>query len=61
MAVPAKKTSKSKKNQRRAHDAIKAPSLTVCPQCSEPKRPHHVCPKCGYYKGREIITIASED
>ena len=57
MAVPMKKTSKSRKNQRRAHDKLKTPNLGICSQCSEPKKPHHVCPKCGYYKGREIITI----
>lgn len=60
MAVPAKKTSKSRKNTRRAHDRLTAPNLVKCPQCSEPKKPHHVCPKCGYYKGREVITIESK-
>ncbi len=60
MAVPAKKTSKSKRNKRRAHDKLKEPGLSVCPQCNEPKKPHYVCPKCGYYKGKEVITITTE-
>ena len=55
MAVPKKKTSKSKKNMRRAHDSITAPSISICPQCREPKLPHRVCPHCGTYKGKEII------
>ena len=59
MAVPKKKISKSKKNMRRAHDALSAPGLSVCPQCQEPKLPHRVCSQCGTYKGREII--ASDD
>lgn len=59
MAVPKKKTSKSKKNMRRAHDAVSAPGLSVCPQCQEPKRPHRVCASCGTYKGQEVI--ASDD
>lgn len=59
MAVPKKKTSKSKKNMRRAHDAISAPGMSVCPQCQEQKLPHRVCPHCGTYKGKEII--ASDD
>ncbi len=59
MAVPKKKTSKSKKNMRRAHDAISAPGMSVCPQCQEQKLPHRVCPHCGTYKGKEVI--ASDD
>ncbi len=55
MAVPKKKTSKSKKNMRRAHDAVSAPGMSVCPQCQETKLPHRVCPHCGTYKGKEII------
>jgi large subunit ribosomal protein L32 len=31
-------------------------SLSLCPQCKEPKLPHRVCPTCGTYKGREIIS-----
>jgi len=56
MAVPKKKTSKSKKNMRRAHDAITAPNISLCPQCQEPKQPHRVCPNCGTYKGKEVIS-----
>ncbi len=59
MAVPKKKTSKSKKNMRRAHDSISAPGISTCPQCQEPKRPHRTCANCGTYKGKEVIN--SED
>ncbi|HEX9778932.1 MAG TPA: 50S ribosomal protein L32 [Geopsychrobacteraceae bacterium] len=58
MAVPKKKTSKSKKNTRRAHDAISAPSTSTCPQCQEPKLPHRVCASCGTYKGKEVAGSA---
>lgn len=56
MAVPKKKTSKSKKNMRRAHDAVCAPGISVCPQCQEPKLPHRACASCGTYKGKEVIS-----
>ncbi len=56
MAVPKKKTSKSKKNMRRAHDAISAPGISTCPNCNEPKLPHRVCSSCGTYKGKEVIS-----
>lgn len=58
MAVPKRKTSKSKKNKRRA-SAYKLPKVTIseCPQCHEPKLPHRVCRACGYYKDREAIDV----
>ncbi|MFO7813127.1 MAG: 50S ribosomal protein L32 [Pelovirga sp.] len=56
MAVPKKKTSKSKKNMRRAHDAISAPGISTCPNCNEIKLPHRVCSSCGNYKGKEVIS-----
>ena len=55
MAVPKKKTSKSKRDMRRAHDALQTPSLSVCPQCKEPKQSHRACPACGSYKGKEVL------
>jgi large subunit ribosomal protein L32 len=54
MAVPKKKTSKSRKNMRRAHDFLTTPSLSVCPECKAPKLPHRVCPSCGIYKGKDV-------
>lgn len=56
MAVPKGKTSKSKKNMRRAHDAISAPNTSICPQCNEPKLPHRACANCGTYKGKEVLS-----
>jgi large subunit ribosomal protein L32 len=29
--------------------------VSVCPQCHQPKLPHHVCPACGYYKSKEVV------
>jgi large subunit ribosomal protein L32 len=55
MAVPKKKTSKSKRDMRRSHDALTVPGMSTCPQCQEPKPAHRVCPSCGTYKGKEII------
>lgn len=54
MAVPKKKTSKSKRDMRRAHDALQAPGVSICPQCKEPKQSHRACPSCGTYKGKEV-------
>ncbi len=55
MPNPVKRHSRSRRNTRRAHDFLKQPPMSVCPQCGEPKMPHRVCPNCGTYKGREVI------
>ena len=55
MAVPKRKTSKSKRDKRRTHQKLTAPSTTSCPQCGEARAPHHACPSCGTYKGRTVI------
>jgi large subunit ribosomal protein L32 len=55
MAVPKRKKSKSRRDMRRAHHQVKMPNLSVCPQCHEPVLPHHVCLKCGTYRGKTII------
>lgn len=61
MAVPRKKVTRSKRNMRRAHDALTPSVLHECPNCFELKRPHHVCGACGYYGGREIVAINVDD
>lgn len=55
MALPKRKTSKSKRDKRRTHQKLDAPSLSTCPQCGEATQPHHACPSCGYYKDRTVI------
>ncbi len=60
MAVPKRKTSKSKRDKRRAHNKVSAPNLTTCPQCGEAALPHHACPSCGSYKGR-MVSEPKED
>lgn len=55
MAVPKRKVSPSRRNMRRAHDALKAVASIECPNCGELKLPHHVCPACGHYKDREVV------
>jgi len=57
VAVPKRKTSKSKRDKRRTHQKIAPLDVTTCPQCSDPKLPHHMCPSCGFYKGRTVIEM----
>jgi large subunit ribosomal protein L32 len=55
MPNPKRRHSKSRRDKRRAHDALATPDLSRCPNCQELKMPHRVCPSCGYYKGREVV------
>lgn len=55
MAVPARKVSKTSGRMRRTHYKISEKTVTNCPKCGEPVKPHRVCKKCGTYKGKEIL------
>ena len=59
MAVPKKRTSRSRKGMRRSHDKVAAPNVIYC-ECGEPVLPHRACDVCGTYKGRKVMT-AKED
>ncbi len=59
MAVPKKRTSKSRKRMRRSHDHLEfTAAVTDCPTCGEPKLMHRVCPSCGTYRGRQVLPPA---
>jgi large subunit ribosomal protein L32 len=55
MAVPKKRTSRTRRDKRRATHKASAPRLNECPRCHSPRLPHRVCPVCGTYAGREVI------
>ena len=57
MAVPQNKITRSRRNMRRSHDALVAEISQECGNCGELKRPHHVCPACGYYGDREVVSV----
>lgn len=60
MAVPKKRTSKTRKRKRRTHFKLSGPGLVSCPQCGEQKLSHRVCSHCGYYKGSEVEGVVGE-
>lgn len=55
MAVPKRRTSKSKQGSRRAHHALTKPNLRPCPNCGTYGHSHRVCSSCGHYKGRLVL------
>ncbi len=58
MAVPKKKVSRSRRNMRRAHDALPKSAQMECPNCGELRLGHHICKACGHYGDREMVAPA---
>lgn len=61
MAVPFRRTSKTKKKMRRTHLKKEVGALTKCPNCGATLRPHRACTVCGYYKDQEVIKVNEEE
>jgi len=60
MAVPKRKTSKSKcRIRKRSHSTNLRPTQ-VCPKCGEAQQPHRVCASCGQYKGKQVLTVETD-
>lgn len=56
MAVPKRRVSSARRDKRRSNVwRMDAPELVKCSQCGELKRPHRICPECGYYNGKQVI------
>jgi large subunit ribosomal protein L32 len=60
MAVQKSKVSRSRRGQRRSHDALTAKTLTVDTLTGETHLRHHMTPE-GFFKGRQIVTSAAVD
>ena len=59
MAVPKRKISKTRRDNRRSHHALKAPNVIECPECKEPRMSHRACPSCGFYNGRKVLAAGA--
>ena len=45
---------------RRTHDTLKITSFSTCKQCGAQILPHRICGYCGYYNGKQAITIKAK-
>jgi len=59
-AQPKKKISHVRGKTRRAHIGVKFSKLPLCPSCRHPKPGHIVCPECGYYGKKKILTTKTD-
>jgi len=57
MSVPKKRRTKSSVKKRQSHHSLKKINLSVCPKCQEKILPHTVCPNCGTYKNRTVLSL----
>ena len=55
MAVPARRTSKTRRDKRRTHFKLSVPGMVKCSHCGEYKLAHRVCKSCGTYKGEDVV------
>jgi len=60
MPVPKQRHTKSRRNKRRSHHALKKKLFSVCPKCGSPVLPHQICRNCGSYAGREVIDVLAK-
>ena len=65
MAVQQSKVSKSRVRIRKASNRYEGVQASTCTQCGAPCLPHRVapclphrvCKACGYYGGKQVLTI----
>ncbi|MYA15727.1 MAG: 50S ribosomal protein L32 [Gammaproteobacteria bacterium] len=58
MAVQQNKVTRSKRDKRRSHHALKEPTLSIDSTTGETHRRHHVTDE-GYYRGRKVVESRS--
>ena len=61
MAVPKRKTSKSKRNMRRSHDSIRDLNIIEDKDSGEPRLSHRIDLSTGKYNGKEILIKKEKD
>ncbi|MCL2602015.1 MAG: 50S ribosomal protein L32 [Treponema sp.] len=61
MAVPKFRTSKARTRRRQSLNMkLTAPAMASCGSCGNQILLHRVCPKCGFYRGRQVILPESK-
>jgi len=55
MPVARQRHTKARRDRARVHHQLKAKNLVTCSNCKAEIKAHTTCPKCGYYKGNEVV------
>lgn len=56
---PKRRHSIARKGKRRAGIKLAIVKSVICPNCKSPRPSHAICPNCGFYKGKQVITKSS--
>ena len=54
---PKNKSSKARRDKRRANWKMSAPNLVKCSKCGELMMPHRVCKACGSYNKKKSLLM----
>jgi large subunit ribosomal protein L32 len=57
MPLPKRRHSRTRGRKRRTGWKIARPNVIKCENCGNSRLPHHICPHCGYYSGRQVIEV----
>ena len=60
MAVQKSKVTRSRRGQRRSHDSLSGPTLSVDPTSGETHRRHHVSAD-GFYRGKKVVEVQDDE
>jgi len=55
LPLPKRRHSQSRRDKRRTHYKLVAPTIVACPACGAPVVPHRACKSCGQYRNRLVI------
>lgn len=58
MANPKQRHTRHRRDRARKQYDVNLVNTTECPKCQVPILTHRVCPKCGTYKGKEMVSTA---
>ena len=61
MAVQQRRNSSTRRDKRRTHYKLVAPTQVKCPVCGAYKQPHHACPNCGNVGDKKADAPAAEE
>ena len=61
MAQPKRRWSKQRTHTKRSTWKLENKNLVECPHCHEKMMQHRVCPSCGYYDGKKVISTETAE
>lgn len=55
MSTQKQRHTKGRRDRARAELKLVSVKLVTCAKCGAQIKPHTACPKCGFYKGKEVV------